>query len=78
MCTGVHFRWPLHHGERWQKKTSGQSGVVIYSIRCETETLTTQIVGGLWQSAWLFIFAAVGVTHDPQSNEASAKVMIVS
>lgn len=36
------------------------------------------MIGGLWQSGWLFIFAAVGVSHDPLTNPAAAKAMIVA
>ena len=36
------------------------------------------IVGGLWQSAWLFIFAAAGTAKDPTENQAIGKLMIVS
>ncbi|KAF8313818.1 general substrate transporter [Clavulina sp. PMI_390] len=35
------------------------------------------IIGGLWQSMWLFIFAAVGTAKDPTQKEIG-KVMIVS
>ncbi|KAG7087320.1 hypothetical protein E1B28_013297 [Marasmius oreades] len=36
------------------------------------------IVGGIWQSAWLFIFAAAGTAVDPKTNPAVGKLMIVS
>lgn len=39
------------------------------------------ITGGLWQSAWLFIFAAAGTAHDPSSPSTSptiGKLMIIS
>ncbi|KAL0948001.1 hypothetical protein HGRIS_010623 [Hohenbuehelia grisea] len=36
------------------------------------------MVGGLWQSAWLFVFAAAGTAKVPQENPAIGKVMIVS
>ncbi|KZT03055.1 general substrate transporter [Laetiporus sulphureus 93-53] len=36
------------------------------------------IVGGVWQSCWLFVFAAAGTAKDPQTNESIGKLMIVS
>ena len=36
------------------------------------------IVGGLWQGAWLLVFASVGSTRDPTVDQGAAKVMIVS
>ncbi|KAL0066304.1 hypothetical protein AAF712_006735 [Marasmius tenuissimus] len=36
------------------------------------------IVGGLWQSAWLFVFAAAGVARDPKTDPTIGKLMIVS
>jgi len=36
------------------------------------------IIGGLWQSAWLFIFAAVGSSKDPTKDKTTATVLIVS
>ncbi|KAJ8090320.1 hypothetical protein PM082_018916 [Marasmius tenuissimus] len=36
------------------------------------------IVGGLWQSAWLFVFAAAGVARDPTADPNIGKLMIVS
>ena len=36
------------------------------------------IVGGLWQSAWLFVFAAAGTAGDPENDEGIGKLMIVS
>jgi SP family sugar:H+ symporter-like MFS transporter len=36
------------------------------------------IIGGIWQSAWLFIFASIGVTKDPTTDPGAAKVMICS
>lgn len=50
-------------------------------IRCHTsETLYTDapqfgrrkplIIGGLWQSAWLFVFAAAGTAGDPENNKS--------
>jgi SP family sugar:H+ symporter-like MFS transporter len=36
------------------------------------------IIGGLWQSAWFFVYASVGVTHDPTTSPGAAKVMICS
>jgi hypothetical protein len=29
------------------------------------------IFGGIWQSIWLFVFAAVGTAKDPLSNKGS-------
>lgn len=31
------------------------------------------IIGGLWQSAWLFVFAAAGTAKDPSSSEGIGK-----
>jgi len=36
------------------------------------------IVGGLWQSAWLFVFASAGTAKDPTTNPNIGKLMIVS
>ncbi|TCD71050.1 hexose transporter hxt1 [Steccherinum ochraceum] len=36
------------------------------------------MVGGVWQSAWLFVFAAAGTAKDPQVNPGIGKLMIVS
>ncbi|KAG6885807.1 hypothetical protein C0993_009567 [Termitomyces sp. T159_Od127] len=36
------------------------------------------IVGGLWQSCWLFVFAAAGTAKIPQENPGIGKLMIVS
>jgi hypothetical protein len=36
------------------------------------------IIGGLWQSAWLFVFAAVGTTKNPETDPSAGTVMIVS
>ncbi|KAF8962856.1 general substrate transporter [Flammula alnicola] len=36
------------------------------------------IYGGLWQSAWLFVFAAAGTAKDPTTNQAIGKLMIIS
>ena len=31
------------------------------------------IIGGLWQSVWLFAFAAAGTAGDPENNEHIGK-----
>ncbi|KAF8585286.1 general substrate transporter [Ramaria rubella] len=36
------------------------------------------IIGGLWQSAWLFVFAAAGTAKDPTTHEGIGKLMIIS
>ncbi|KAJ7734214.1 general substrate transporter [Mycena olivaceomarginata] len=36
------------------------------------------IFGGIWQSIWLFVFAAVGTAKDPSSNKGSGYLMIIS
>jgi len=36
------------------------------------------IIGGIWQSAWLFVFAAAGTAKDPQENKNIGTLMIVS
>ncbi|KAF8196983.1 general substrate transporter [Pholiota molesta] len=36
------------------------------------------IFGGLWQSAWLFVFAAAGTAKDPTTNRGIGQLMIVS
>ncbi|EMD37312.1 hypothetical protein CERSUDRAFT_113964 [Gelatoporia subvermispora B] len=36
------------------------------------------IVGGVWQSCWLFVFAAAGTAKDPTTNPNIGKLMIVS
>lgn len=36
------------------------------------------IVGGIWQAAWLFVFAAAGTAKDPSTDEGIGKLMIVS
>lgn len=36
------------------------------------------IIGGLWQSAWLFVFAAAGTAKDPATNQGIGNLMIVS
>ncbi|ESK91805.1 monosaccharide transporter [Moniliophthora roreri MCA 2997] len=36
------------------------------------------IIGGLWQSAWLFVFAAAGTAVNPQTNSNIGKLMIVA
>jgi len=36
------------------------------------------IVGGLWQGAWLLVFATVGTVSDPETNRTTGTVMIVS
>ncbi|KAH9840601.1 general substrate transporter [Rhodofomes roseus] len=36
------------------------------------------IVGGVWQSVWLFVFAAAGTAKDPAENKSIGKLMIVS
>lgn len=36
------------------------------------------IVGGIWQSLWLFVFAAAGTRGDPTTDPAIGKLMIVS
>ncbi|KAF8876788.1 general substrate transporter [Gymnopilus junonius] len=36
------------------------------------------IYGGIWQSAWLFVFAAAGTAKDPTTNPGIGKLMIVS
>jgi len=36
------------------------------------------IIGGVWQSCWLFVFAAAGTAKDPTTNPGIGKLMIVS
>ncbi|KAG6848857.1 hypothetical protein H0H93_013395 [Arthromyces matolae] len=36
------------------------------------------MVGGVWQSCWLFVFAAAGTAKDPTTNPGIGKLMIVS
>ncbi|KAF8658186.1 hypothetical protein AX16_002108 [Volvariella volvacea WC 439] len=36
------------------------------------------IVGGLWQAAWLFVFASAGTARVPEDNPNIGKLMIVS
>ncbi|PSR84219.1 hypothetical protein PHLCEN_2v5507 [Hermanssonia centrifuga] len=36
------------------------------------------IIGGMWQSAWLFVFAAAGTAKNPIGNEGIGDLMIVS
>lgn len=36
------------------------------------------ILGGIWQSAWLFVFAAAGTAHNPQESKSTGTLMIVS
>ncbi|GBE85668.1 High-affinity glucose transporter ght2 [Sparassis crispa] len=36
------------------------------------------MIGGCWQSAWLFVFAAAGTAKDPIGNKGIGKLMIVS
>ncbi|KIP04406.1 hypothetical protein PHLGIDRAFT_93500 [Phlebiopsis gigantea 11061_1 CR5-6] len=36
------------------------------------------ILGGIWQSAWLFVFAAAGTAKNPTENPGIGKLMIVS
>ncbi|KAI1788235.1 general substrate transporter [Ganoderma leucocontextum] len=36
------------------------------------------IIGGVWQSAWLFVFAAAGTAANPTTNKAIGELMIVS
>ncbi|KIK54365.1 hypothetical protein GYMLUDRAFT_48737 [Collybiopsis luxurians FD-317 M1] len=36
------------------------------------------IIGGIWQSLWLFVFAAAGTAKNPQNNPGIGKLMIVS
>jgi SP family sugar:H+ symporter-like MFS transporter len=36
------------------------------------------IIGGVWQSLWLFVFAAVGTAKDPKENQSVGYVMIIS
>lgn len=36
------------------------------------------IVGGVWQSAWLFVFAAAGTVKVPQDNPGIGQCMDIS
>jgi len=36
------------------------------------------IIGGLWQSAWLFVFAGAGTAGDPEHNKTIGTLMIVA
>ncbi|KAM0747646.1 hypothetical protein T439DRAFT_93472 [Meredithblackwellia eburnea MCA 4105] len=36
------------------------------------------IIGGVWQSMWLFVFAAAGTAKDPQNDKNIGTLMIVS
>ncbi|KAH9850449.1 general substrate transporter [Lenzites betulinus] len=36
------------------------------------------IIGGIWQSIWLFVFAAAGTAKDPTQDKAIGTLMIVS
>ncbi|KAL5522837.1 hypothetical protein ACEPAG_8855 [Sanghuangporus baumii] len=36
------------------------------------------IIGGIWQSLWLFVFAAAGTAKNPRDDEGIGKLMIVS
>ncbi|KAJ3488583.1 hypothetical protein NLI96_g2731 [Meripilus lineatus] len=36
------------------------------------------IIGGIWQSMWLFVFAAAGTAKEPTENPGIGKLMIVS
>jgi len=36
------------------------------------------IIGGIWQSAWLFVFAAAGTAKDPSTDQGIGTLMIVS
>lgn len=36
------------------------------------------IVGGIWQSAWLFVFAIAGTAKDPTTDSNIGKLLIVS
>ncbi|KAF8523948.1 general substrate transporter [Hysterangium stoloniferum] len=36
------------------------------------------IIGGLWQAAWLFVFAGAGTAKNPQGDKTIGTVMIVS
>jgi MFS transporter, SP family, sugar:H+ symporter len=35
------------------------------------------MIGGLWQSAWLFVFAAAGTAKDPKHNPGTGKRMYI-
>ncbi|GAA5914769.1 sugar porter family MFS transporter [Sporobolomyces salmoneus] len=39
---------------------------------------TPLIIGGLWQSAWLFVYAIAGTVRDPITDQGIGKLMIVS
>ncbi|GAA5928840.1 sugar porter family MFS transporter [Sporobolomyces koalae] len=39
---------------------------------------TPLIIGGLWQSAWLFVYAAAGTARDPLVDKGIGKLMIVA
>ncbi|GAA5825400.1 hypothetical protein JCM5353_003617 [Sporobolomyces roseus] len=39
---------------------------------------TPLIIGGLWQSAWLFVYGAAGTARDPLTDQGIGKLMIVS
>ncbi|EIW77731.1 hypothetical protein CONPUDRAFT_156916 [Coniophora puteana RWD-64-598 SS2] len=39
---------------------------------------TPLIVGDIWQSAWLVVFASAGTAEDPTHNQGIGKLMIVS
>lgn len=36
------------------------------------------IIGGLWQSAWLFVYAAAGTAKDPATDQTIGNLMIVA
>ncbi|GAA5887468.1 hypothetical protein JCM16303_003426 [Sporobolomyces ruberrimus] len=39
---------------------------------------TPLIIGGLWQSGWLFVYAIAGTVRDPLTDQGIGKLMIVS
>ncbi|GAA6021099.1 hypothetical protein JCM11491_004415 [Sporobolomyces phaffii] len=39
---------------------------------------TPLIIGGLWQSAWLFVYAIAGTVRDPLTDQGIGKLMIVA
>lgn len=36
------------------------------------------IIGGVWQSVWLFVFAAAGTAKNPETDKPIGQLMIAS
>lgn len=75
-CTFIGIWVMGRFGRRWVRLR-----FLLFEVRTnspDSNPAQPLIIGGVWQAAWLFVFASVGTAKNPETNETVGKVMIVS